>query len=152
MGDGTGLKAAYFSGANFETPATTRTDAKVDFWWGEGSPSGNDGKPMAGVGPDKFSIRWTGQVQALEGGTYTFSTSTDDGVRLWVDGKMVVDHWVGGPQSSQSGTIQLQAGRKYTLKMEYFDDTQAAVAQLSWTRPGHGAGQIVPTSQLFPAS
>ena len=151
MGDGTGLKAAYFGGANFETLATTRTDAKVDFWWGEGGPNENDGKPLAGIGPDKWSVRWTGQVQALESGSYTFSTNTDDGLRLWVDGKMIIDHWVGGPFPGGAGTIVLEGARKYSIKMEYFDDTQSASARLSWTRPGRSLPQTVPTSQLYPA-
>lgn len=150
MGDGTGLKADYFSDQNLETLKVSRVDPKVDFWWGEGSPNGNDGKPMAGVGPDHWSVRWAGQVQALEGGTYTFSTNTDDGVRLWVNGQLIIDHWVGGPFPGGSGTIALEAGRKYPIKMEYFDDTQGANAQLSWTRPGHSTRQTIPTSQLFP--
>ena len=151
MGDGTGLTAAYFSGANFETLETTRTDKKVDFWWGEGSPSGNDGKPMENVGPDHWSVRWTGEVQTLEGGDYTFATNTDDGVRLWVNGQLLIDHWIGGPQTSTSNPIALEAGHKYAIKMEYFDDTQGANARLSWTRPGHTVAQTIPTSQLFPA-
>ncbi len=151
LGDGTGLHAEYYAGQNFEKLMATRTDANVNYWWGEGSPSGSDGKPMAGVGPDHWSVRWTGQVQALEGGTYSFQTNTDDGVRLWVDGKPLIDHWVGGPFSNGSGTIALEAGRRYALKMEYFDDTQGANAVLSWMRPGHQSAQVVPMSQLYPA-
>ncbi len=150
MGDGTGLGASYFSGANFEKLISTRTDPKVDFWWGKGAPTNADGTPMKDIGTDDFSVRWTGQVQALEGGTYSFGTNTDDGVRLWVDGKLLIDHWAGQSLTPYSGTAELLPGRKYPLKMEYFDGTADAVAKLSWTRPGHTTAQAIPQSQLYP--
>jgi len=152
MSDGTGLKASYFNGDNLDTLITSRVDPKVDFWWGEGAPANTDGTPIKGLPADHFSVRWTGQVQALESGTYSFTTSTDDGVRLWVNGKPLIDHFVGQALTSYSGTIDLEAGRKYDLKMEYFDGTGNAVAKLLWTRPGHVNAQTIPQSQLFPAS
>ena len=152
MGVGTGLKAGYFNGDNLDTLITSRTDPKVDFWWGESAPANLDGTPIKGLPADHFSVRWTGQVQALESGTYSFTTSTDDGVRLWVDGKLLVDHWVGQALTPYSAPIDLEAGRKYSIRMEYFDGTGGAVAKLSWTRPGHANAQTIPQSQLFPAS
>ena len=144
MGAGTGLKADYFSGDNFDTLVTSRTDAKVDFWWGEAAP-------VKDAPSDHFSVRWTGQIQALESGTYAFSTNTDDGVRLWVDGKLLVDHFVGQALTTYAAPIELSAGRKYAIKMEYFDGMGGAVAKLLWTRPGHETAQTIPQSQLFPA-
>lgn len=152
MNDGKGLKASYFNGDNLDTLIISRVDPTVDFWWGESAPANTDGTPIKGLPADHFSVRWTGQVQALESGTYSFTTSTDDGVRLWVDGKMLIDHFVGQALTPYSGTIDLEAGRKYDIKMEYFDGTGGAVAKLLWTRPGHSQAQTVPQSQLSPAS
>jgi len=152
MNDGTGLKASYFNGDNFDTLATSRVDPKVDFWWGRSVPANTDGTPIKGIGAEHFSIRWTGQVEALESGTYSFTTNTDDGARLWVNGKLILDHFVGQSLTSYSGTIDLEAGHKYDIKMEYFQGTGDAVAKLLWTRPGHLNAQTVPQSQLFPAS
>lgn len=151
MGNGTGLYAEYFSGANFGKLITTRADPRVDFWWGRDSPGNTDGTPMKEVGPDDFSVRWTGQVQALESGAYTFKTNTDDGVRLWVDGKLLIDHWAGQALIPYDGATELQAGKKYAIKMQYFDGTGDAVVKLSWLRPGHATAQTVPQSQLYAA-
>src|SRR5205823_5631639 len=66
--------------------AVTRTDATVDFDWGGGSPA-------AALPVDRFSARWTGRVEALLTEAYTFYTTSDDGVRLWVNGQPVIDSW-----------------------------------------------------------
>src|SRR3546814_11286121 len=66
--------------------AVVRQDAQVDFDWGNGSPS-------AGVGSDSFAVRWEGFVEAPTTGNYTFWTQSDDGVRLWVNGNLVIDNW-----------------------------------------------------------
>src|SRR5262249_12032631 len=90
-GSGTGLLASYFndagSGIYFTALALTRTDATVDFNWGGGSPD-------QAVQADNFSVRWSGQVMAPVSGTYTFTTTTDDGVRLWVNGQLLVNNWI----------------------------------------------------------
>ena len=65
----------------------TRTDATVDFAW----PSLSSPDPS--VDSETFSVRWTGQVQALYSEMYTFYVRADEGVRLWIDGQLVIDHW-----------------------------------------------------------
>lgn len=74
-GDGTGLTGQYYDNMDFTALKVTRTDPTVNFDWGAGSP-------VAGVGADTFTVRWTGQVQPPANGTYTFTTASDDGVRL----------------------------------------------------------------------
>jgi hypothetical protein len=139
-GTGTGLKGQYYTGQSLGTLVTTRTDATVNFNWGTGSP-------MTSVGPDSWSARWSGQIQATETGTYTFTTSTDDGVRLWVNNKQLINQWVRGA-NSWSATIDLTAGETYNIVMEYFDAAGNASAQLSWKRPGYYSAQIVPQKQF----
>src|SRR5262249_44715265 len=78
VGTGTGLYGEYYDNIDFTGAKLTRIDPVVNFDWGGGSPDPS-------MGPDQFSVRWTGQVQPRLGETYTFHTFTDDGVRLWVN-------------------------------------------------------------------
>src|SRR5205814_622612 len=127
-------------------PTLTRTDATVNFNFGAGSPN-------ASIGVDLFTARWSGQVQALDTDTYTFITTCDDGVRLWVNGQSVVDHWLLQGATDRSGTIALTANTKYDILMEYFENGVSASAQLSWATAGGGVPrEIIPKSQLYPAT
>jgi hypothetical protein len=148
-GTGTGLRADYFNdpgdGNHFITPALTRTDATVNFNWGAASPA-------TGVNIDNFSVRWTGQVQAPVSGAFTFATTADDGVRLWVNGQLVIDNWVDQSATTRtSAAITLVAGTKYDVRMEYYEHGGDAVAELLWAYPGQ-AQIAIPKSQLYPAA
>jgi hypothetical protein len=135
-----GLKGQYYDNKDFTALKVTRTDGTVNFDWGTGSPA-------SGVGADTFSVRWTGQVQAPTSGTYTFTTASDDGVRLWVNGQLLVNNWTNHAATENSGTIVLTGGQKYSIKMEYYEN--GAVAKLLWSGPGISK-QAVPKSRLFP--
>jgi len=143
-GGGDGLKAEYFNSLNFTNPVLTRTDATVNFDWQTGSPA-------AGVNADNFTVRWTGQVEPLYSQTYTFYTTSDDGVRLWVNNQLIIDKWIDQPATEWSGSIALTAGQKYDIKLEYYEKTVGAVAKLSWSSASQ-AKQIIPQSQLFSGS
>lgn len=147
----TGLKGQYFSGANFNTLLHTQIDPQVSFHWNTDAPKKLDGTSIGSMPSDGFSIRWTGKVQAVESGTYTFQTHSDDGVRLWVNGTQLVNSWINGGNQTRTGTISLTAGQQYTVTMEYFDNTMTAYAHLRWKRPGQSTFGIVPQSQLTPA-
>ena len=123
-----GLTGEYYKGMNFDRIFTTRSDQKIDFDWGEGAP-------MQGMTQDTFSIRWKGQIVAPETGEYTFHTRTDDGVRLFVDNKLIVDYWQDQAPLIQSGKIVLEARKKYNIKFEYYENAMGAVAQLRWIIP-----------------
>ena len=140
-GGGTGLNGEYYDNMNFTQRKLTRTDATVNFDWGSGSPN-------AAVGADTFSVRWTGQVQPQFSETYTFYTRTDDGVRLWVNGQLLVDKWIDQGPTEWSGTIALTANTKYNIRMDYYENGGGAVAQLSWSSPSTPKA-IIPQSRLF---
>ncbi len=148
-GVGTGLLGQYYNDTGnrvyFTTLALTRTDATVGFNWGNGAPA-------TAVHADNFSVRWTGQVLAPVTGSYTFATTSDDGVRLWVNGQLLVDRWVDQSSTTVNGTpITLTGGTKYDVVMEYYERGGQAVAQLKWAYLGQ-TQQIVPVTQLFPAA
>ncbi|MGH3496116.1 MAG: PA14 domain-containing protein [Nocardioidaceae bacterium] len=136
-----GLTGKYYDTAAFSSLKVTRTDAGVDFDWGTGSPS-----PKLGV--DTFSVRWTGKVMVPASGTYAFSTQTDEGVRLWVNGRQIINDWTAHTLRQDSGTISLAANQAYTLRMDYYEKTGPAKAVLLWSDPSMPQ-QVIPASQLL---
>ena len=100
---GNGLQATYFNDATLSDMVAKRVDARVDFDWGNASP-------LQGIDPDGFSVRWAGLVMPDYSENYTFHVSTDDGVRLWVDGQLVIDNWRHQYETERSSTIQLVGG------------------------------------------
>jgi hypothetical protein len=146
-GSGTGLLAQYFndagSGVYFTALVLTRTDPAVDFDWAAGAPD-----PI--VQQDNFSVRWSGQVQAPVTGTYTFTTASDEGVRLYLNGELLIDNWIDHTLALNSATASLTAGQRYDIRMDFYERGSLATARLSWSYPGQ-ATQIVPQWVLYPA-
>ncbi|HEY0551870.1 MAG TPA: PA14 domain-containing protein, partial [Verrucomicrobiae bacterium] len=141
-GRGTGLVGEYYNGKELKNLVFTRTDPTVNFNWFQTNPV-----------PDvHFSVRWMGKLQAQRAGLHQFHADTDDGARVWIDGRLVIDNWNTHPpyEAEYTGSISLVPGRYYDITMEYFDDVFSAVARLYWTQPG-GAKEIIPPSQLYPA-
>ena len=108
-------------------PVLIREDADIDFEWGSDSPG-------EGVPADDFSVRWSRHVW-LDEATYDFSVFADDGVRLWVDGQLLVDQWWESQGNGYDGTVALASGYHYVL-MEYYDHLGSATARLSWEEVG----------------
>jgi hypothetical protein len=109
-----------------------RNDPSIDFDWGYGSPA-------AGVGSDNFSVRWTRDVHFGTSGTRTFSATVDDGVRVWVDGALVIDKWYPQSRTTHTGSTFISAGT-HQIKVEYFEQSGVAVCMVSWSGTGPGPG------------
>jgi hypothetical protein len=139
---GGGVKGNYYRGMDFGNLILTRMDPQIDFNWGTGEPD-----PL--VGADNFSVRWVGQVEAAFTESYTFYTRSDDGVRLWIDGQQLVDNWTDHSATENKGTIDLVAGQVYSLEMEYYENSDDAVAELRWSSP-HTPKQLIPQGALSP--
>lgn len=141
LGTGNGLKGEYYDNIDFTNLIKERVDENINFnWW--------KNAPIPSMGADEFSVRWTGQIQPLYSETYTFTTVSDDGARLWINGTRIIDDWREHSSAESSGTITLTAGQKYDIKYEYFDKTNEAEAKLFWSSPSQ-TKQIVPKSQLY---
>jgi len=140
-GNGDGLTANYFNGMNFETPVYSRKDATINFGWGNGSPD-------ASVNADQFSARWTGQIQPKYSETYTFIVNSDNGRRLWINNQLVIDKWIDDWNIDYSGTINLVAGQKYDIRLEYFENNGGAGCKLEWSSFSQ-VREVVPQSQLY---
>ena len=118
----------------------TRIDANIDFNWGGGVPG------VGGLGVDGFGVSWRGQVNIPTEGNWTFTTNSDDGARLWVNGRFIINQWVNQGPTDASATIFLTAG-KHDITMDYFENGGGAVARLDWTGPGVPR-QRIPASAL----
>jgi len=137
-----GLKGEYFKGRDFAAgPVLTRVDPQIAFRWDRGAPTDDlvaQGQ-LSGdkaLGGDNFSVRWTGQLLPPVSGKYELSVSANDGFRLFIDGKPVDESWELAPRlQSKSAFINLQAGKAYDIKLEYFEDIRDAEVRLSWRRP-----------------
>ncbi len=143
-GPANGLSATYFDNSDFTGATLTRVDSTVNFDWGSGAP-------VATIGANTFSVRWTGQVEPQFTGTYTFYTQSDDGVRLWVNGQQLVNNWTLHATTENSGTIALTAGQRYDIRMEMFENEGGAVARLLWSGPSVPKA-VIPTARLFTGS
>jgi hypothetical protein len=141
-GSGTGLTARYYNETDLMNGLqVVRTDPTLDFDW-------HDHSPDPTIEPDTFSARWTGQIEALYTEMYTFTTTSDDGIRVWVNGTPVIDNWTDHAPTDDSGSIALAAGQKVDIKVEYYESAGGAVAKLFWSSKSQEK-QIVPTSQLY---
>ena len=106
-------------------PVLIRNDRAIDFDWGHNKPA--DGLPV-----DHFSVRWTASLY-FEGGTYLFKTYTDDGVRLWLDGQLLIDQWRNQPATLNEREVEVSTGY-HSLRMEYYENIGIAIAMLWWDR------------------
>lgn len=106
--------------------------------------------PMPGIAENNFSIRWSGEVMPMDDDTYTFYVRADDGIRLWIDGSLVIDKWIDQGPTTYSYTMPypLTACQKYPVLIEYYENSGGAVAQFSWSNSTL-AQQIVPLVNLF---
>jgi len=124
----TAWRGEYFANPSlYGSPALVRDDPTINFDWSGGSPA-----PQ--IPQYNFSVRWTRSLP-LDAGRYRFTTTTDDGVRLYLDGQLIIDQWREQPPTSYSAERDLGAGQ-HSLRMEYYQAFGGAVARLTWTRVG----------------
>ena len=140
----TGLLGQYFANQTLGgPPALKRVDAQVNFDFG-------DSAPAPGLPADQFSVRWSGTVQAPATGRFTFITESDDGVRLWVDGRLMIDNWTDhGPTEDKSAEFMMEDGKRYDVVMEFYESGGGAVAKLLWSGPST-LKQPIPSFRLTP--
>ncbi|MCX5672348.1 MAG: PA14 domain-containing protein [Planctomycetota bacterium] len=140
---GTGLTGQYFNNTTLSgTPVLQRTEA-VNFGRTTNSPG-------PGVNADQFSVRWSGKVEPTATGKFQFQTVSDNGVRLWINGVLVIDNWTSHATiNNSSGTITLTKDQRYLITMEHYDDTGTAVARLRWKKPGQTTYAAIPATRLY---
>ncbi len=141
-GTGSGLTATYYNDLNKTNQAVSRVDSVIDFTWGSKAPDPS-------VNPLTFSVVWEGEIESPYSETVTFKTSTDDGVRLWVDGNLIIDSWTDQSVSSNFGTVNMTAWDRVPIRMEYYQNQVYAEAHLYWSSD-NAPEEVVPASFLYP--
>jgi hypothetical protein len=139
---GSGLRGDYYDNADLTNLLVIRYDPEVNFNWGNGSPD-----PL--IHFNTFSVRWTGEVEPMYSEDYTFYTTSDDGIRLWINGQLVVNDWSSHSARERHGHISLEACQRYPITIEYFENSGSAVAILRWSSASQPYG-VVPQPNLYP--
>jgi len=125
------------------TPIATNIDPKIDFDWKLLGP-------FAKVPKDHFYVSWEGTLLPECSERYRFWVRADGGVKLWINGQVVIDDWVVGKFAIyRNGLVNLAAGVPSTIKVEYFDTTSAASINLRWSSFSRTL-EVIPQTRLFP--
>lgn len=119
------IKAEYFDNVDLSgEPLFVQMEEKIEYDWKSGSPKN--------LTEDNFSIRWTGKIKSPVTGKVKIGATVDDGVRVWLDGQLIIEMWSGGARRLAEAEVDLKNNQIYDLKMEYFDNGFSAYAQLGW--------------------
>ncbi len=130
-----GVQGTYYSGEEFGSAILTRTDPYIDFDWGRSSPG-------PGVPSEHFSVRWIGTITAPASGTYTFSVTVDDGIRLYINNQLLINSWQSNGGVLYQATIPLEANSLNSLVLEYKDLTLEAEVHFGWSLSGVVSGIV----------
>lgn len=121
-----GLRGEYFANNRLAgDPALVRTDARVDFGWTLSSPA-------RGIPFDWYSVRWSGSITAPAGGVKRVGVEGNDGYRLWIDDRLVIDNWAKRGHSTRMVEVDLAAGTTHDVRLEFFESTGNARLKLVW--------------------
>ncbi|MFA6356764.1 MAG: glycoside hydrolase family 3 C-terminal domain-containing protein [Candidatus Omnitrophota bacterium] len=121
-----GFLGEYFSNRDLNgTPALKRVDKQISFVWGGNGPDSN-------FPSDGFSVRWTAKLVPPKTAEYEISLMSDDGSRLYLDGKEVIDNWRDHGEETKTATVMLEAGKEYDLRAEFYENGGMASVKIGW--------------------
>ena len=129
-GQQTGLRGEYFNNMNLEgKPTFIKFDENINFDWKSNPPDST-------MKREHFSIRWEGRLVVPESGEYQLGGRSDDGFRLYVDNKLLIEDWRDQAPRTMQRSINLEANREYTIRLEYYENSGGAMVMLGWLKPG----------------
>jgi beta-glucosidase len=124
-----GLKAEYYNNKELSgAPKATKIDRTVDFSWVQ-TPN------VEGIGQDNFSVRWTGVIRPTTTADYKITVKGDDGYRLWIDEKQLINYWSNHGFLDKSTTLKLEKGKEYKVRLEYYEGGGDAAISFAWYKP-----------------
>lgn len=123
-----GLKAEYYDGVSLRKLVGTQIENNIDYYWDRHAP-------FPDMDPGECSVRWTGRLLSPETGDISFLARVDDGIRVWIDGRLIIDNWQLNDVGYSRGTVKMQKGAYYDLKVEYFNALREAEIRLYWVMP-----------------
>lgn len=142
---GHGLFGEYFAGRSFRSLMLTREDNALDFRWGDDSIPHPSLSPTTGR---EFSIRWTARLKAEHSEKYQLVANADDGVRVYLGEKLIIDRWMDQAASEALAEVDLVAGQEYALKIEYYNGAGPGQISLAW-QSASTPRQIIPSENLL---
>jgi len=129
-----GLLGEYFKGQDLAgNPVLQRVDPEVSFEWGANPPAPE-------VPADHYSVRWSGQLIPKKSGRYVLGVRSDDGSRLYLDGKLLVDNWGNHGAVTRTAAVSLLAHTSHEIRLEYYEDSGGASILLGWR---HETGHLL---------
>ena len=138
-----GLIGEYFSNTDLTgVPRAKRVDSQIDFVW-------NGTSPITNISDTNFSVRWKGFIVAPETATYNLYTIADDGVRLWIGDRQLIDDWNVHKPTLKKGVIELGKGKSYPITLEYYQMNWNSGVRFAWAKQGDYE-DIIPSMYLFP--
>lgn len=127
-----GLKGEYFSNMQLDgSPDFVRVDNQINFDWHGGSPHKN-------IPENNFSVRWTGKLIPGKSDTYNIGLISDDGIRLYIDGELVVNDWTNHAAAYNGAIRELKANQEYEIVIEYYENGGDANIKFGWEPAGKG--------------
>ena len=142
-GTGRGLRGEYFAGKDFEERRLVRLDPLISFDWGLNQA------PDPALPSTFYSVRWSGEIEPRFTEEYLISSLSDDGVRVWIDGKLIIENWFEHPELLQVGHCTMEAGKRYRIVIEFNEWKQYSLVHLFWQSKRQWR-ELVPASQLYP--
>jgi len=127
------LTAEFYNGIEFDTIVSTDLREKIDFDWNDGTSRPKE------VNQHYYSIRFSGEIETKESGKFTFLTTSNDGIRVVIDGKIIIENWTPHGATVDMGVIELKANKKYKIRVEYFQTLGGAITKLTWIKPSVAA-------------
>ena len=125
---GDGIVGEYYDGTNFGRFVVRRRDATINFNWGQQPP-------VPGLGAEQFSVRWTGWLVPPASGKYVFHVTVDDGIRLWLNERLLMNEWRGQSISNYTTAVELRAGEPYRLRVDYCQYGLDTRVFITWEPP-----------------
>jgi len=124
-----GLEGEYFDNKHLNgRPLLRKIDSKIDFNWGQGSPASK-------IPEDNFSVRWRGQITPDRTMRYDFGLASDDGSRLYIGNRLLIDNWGDHSEACVRKSVYLEAGRHYNVRLEYYESWGDAVMRFGMNLP-----------------
>ncbi|HZT99124.1 MAG TPA: glycoside hydrolase family 3 C-terminal domain-containing protein, partial [Ktedonobacteraceae bacterium] len=125
-----GLQVQFFNNMTLSgAPVLTRVDPTINFNWKGASPAN-------GVAQTQWSARWQGTLTPPVDAAYTFSLTSDDGSRLYLDDRLVIDNWRNQSSTTENAMIRLKRGKRYSIRVEYYQNSGLSSMMLGWQFPG----------------
>ena len=137
-----GLTARYYNNCCLSGSTVDKVDSRINM-------NLTSGTPVDGIDKEYWSVRWTGQIELPQSGTYAFRFKHDDGIRMWLNGDLLIDKYSMSVQGTDNASFSAPEPGSYPIRIEFMDIYDEHMCIFSWQKPG-GSMEVVPENVLTP--